>query len=47
MSSWIGDVYSMFYKLGHATEGGSSMGVVPRMHNMSGLSLAGHLHLGR
>jgi len=35
------------FKLGFGENGGLAMGVVPRMHSISGRSLAGHLQRGR
>jgi hypothetical protein len=34
-------------RFGLGVKGGLSVGGTPRMHNISGLSRAGHLHLGR
>ena len=37
----------LYFKIGWGVYGGLSMGVVPRMHSMSGHSLARHLQCGR
>lgn len=37
----------LYFKIGWGVHGGLYVGVVPRMHRMSGHSLAGHLHFGR
>ena len=34
-------------KFGLVVKGGLSIGGAPKMHNISGLSQFGHLHLGR
>jgi hypothetical protein len=38
---------SCVFKLGRGVNGGLSVGMVPRMQNMSSLSFAGNLHLRR